>query len=90
MQLVRTAAVETNGRGTRVEDALKFLLFYGLVYKTAKMDRWRNVWWASSCFYSALIDGPNMLVVVARALLLVLLLVLVVLLVMWCWCWCWC
>jgi hypothetical protein len=58
-----------------VEDALDFLLLYGLAYRAAIMDRWLNVSWASSCFCSALIKGPNMLAVVARALLLVLLLV---------------
>jgi hypothetical protein len=71
---VRTAAVER-----MVEDALEFFLLYGLAHKAAIIGRWRNVWWTSACFFSALIDGPNMLVVVVRALLLVLLLVLLVL-----------
>jgi hypothetical protein len=62
-----------------VGDTLDFLLLYGLMYKAVIIDRWRNVWWASTCFYSALIDGLNKLVVVARALLLVLLVLLLML-----------
>jgi hypothetical protein len=32
-----------------VEDALDFLFLYGLAYKAAGiMDRWWNVWWAST------------------------------------------
>jgi hypothetical protein len=30
------------------EDALDFLLLNGLAYKTAIMDSWRDVWWAST------------------------------------------